>query len=946
MTLFRSLAAALLVTSGLAVPARAAEPVPLLPVTEYQLPNGLKVIFHRDTSDPVVAVVLAAHVGSARETPGRTGFAHMFEHLFFLDSENLGKGGLDRLSARVGGSGANGNTSKDVTIYGQAVPKDALEKMLWAEADKLGWFINTVTDAVLAKEKQVVKNEKRQSVDNRPYGFTQVIYSENLHPAGHPYGWSVIGSMADLDAATLADVRGFYKQWYRPENATLVVAGDFDPAQARAWIERYFAEIPGAATRLPRPVVRPFALKASQRLVYQDKFAKLPDLTLAWPAVPTSHPDAVALDLLTVLLTDGKDTPLTKVLVDEQQLTDTVEATQIDAELAGGLVIGARAFDGVALDRVDTAIGTALARFESEGITPAALARARTRLETRLYDALAGVDDKAQLIARFEAATGHADFVDVMLARLRSANADDVMRAYRTYLKDKPRLAISTVPTGAAALALAGSQPARVSEEAIVQNAEAPVDPAAEIARFTPTPSRIDRRQEPPFGTPPVVVPPPIWSATLANGLAVSGIETAELPVAKFEIGFAGGRLFDDPARPGAANLLARWLLRGTARLSPADFDKALKDLGADISVTAEDERLLLSGSTLARNLAPTLALVEEALATPRFDAAELALVKAATIGDIQARRGEPARVAARIADRVNHPGSVLAAPPLGTEASVAALSAADLKGFYARNLTPGNARFRIVGAADKASVTAALAGLASHWTTPSLPVPVLPPVAAPAAPTLYFYDIPDAKQSYVVITGPGPRKADADYYPAVASNFILGGGGFAARLTQQLREAKGYTYGVRSRFAAGRQDGEFLLTTPVRSNVTLEATTLAREIIAGYGATFTAADLVLTRDSLARARARAFESNEAKLALLADIGDFGRAADFVSADAAVLARLDQVQVQAVAKRWLDVSRLNTIIVGDARTQKAGLAALGLGAPVMLDAALLDGSKP
>jgi len=209
---------------------------PLLPVEQFALPNGLRVVFHLDRSDPVVAIALAAHVGSARELPGRTGFAHLFEHLFFLDSENLGPGGLDRLSARVGGSGANGFTNRDLTAYFQEVPNDALEKMIWAEADKLGFFINTVTDAVLAKEQQVVKNEKRQAVDNRPYGHTNDVLGRALYPAGHPYSWSVIGSLADLDAASLDDVRAFYRRWYLPNNATLVIAGDFDRAQARAWI--------------------------------------------------------------------------------------------------------------------------------------------------------------------------------------------------------------------------------------------------------------------------------------------------------------------------------------------------------------------------------------------------------------------------------------------------------------------------------------------------------------------------------------------------------------------------------------------------------------------------------------------------------------------------------------------------------------------------------------
>ena len=940
MILSRFAAAALLATSIVA----SASEAPLLPVTDYQLPNGLKVIFHRDTSDPVVAVALTAHVGSARETPGRTGFAHMFEHLFFLDSENLGPGGLDRLSARVGGSGANGNTNTDATVYAQEVPKDALEKMIWAEADKLGWFINTVTDPVLAKEKQVVKNEKRQSYDNRPYGFTKPIIFENMFPADHPYSWSTIGSMADLDAATLDDVKAFYKRWYTPENTTLTIAGDFDPARARAWIDRYFGELKGSGKRPAPAVPRPAKLTGIKRLVHEDRFAKRPELTLAFPGAPEGDPDYVALELLLNMLTAGRDAPLTKRLVEDEKLTDEVVGAHYELELAGIGVLQVRAFDGVELGRVATALQNGLADFEARGVDPAALTRARLAREKNLYAGLENVDSKAQAIARGEAVTGRTDAINIYAERLRAVTPADISRVYAKYLKNKPYLAISMVPRGQAQLALIESTPAKVIEEAVVQNAEAPIDPRAETARYTPTPSKIDRKVEPPFGGTPSIAAPPIWTSKLANGLPLSGIAASELPLARFELTFDGGRLFDDPAKPGVTNLLSRMLTRGTARLSPTQFDNALKDLGADLSVRVADERLVLTGSTLARNLAPTLALVEELLVTPRWDPAELALAKSATIGEIQANRAEPDEIAARIADYVSFPGSVLAANPLGTEASVAALTMADLQAFHTRNLSPGTARFRIVGPATAPQVATALAGLAARWTTPAPEIPATPAPAASTGPELWFYDIPDAKQSFVIITGAGPTCAAADYYPATATNFLLGGGGFASRLTQQLREGKGYTYGVRSRFDCGRAKGRWLLESPVRSNVTLEAVQLAQTITSDYGKTFTAADLALTRDSLARARARAFETTAAKLRILADIGDYGRAPDFIASDAQSLAALTIAQVEALAAQYLNPARLRTIIVGDSKTQAARLEALGVGKPKLIDAKLLEAS--
>ena len=309
-------------------------PATLLPYQSFMLDNGLTVLFHVDRSDPVVAVSLTAHVGSAREKPGRTGFAHLFEHLLFLESENLGQGGLDRMSARIGGSGANGSTSRDRTNYLQTVPSDALEKMLWAEADKLGWFINTVTEPVLAKEKEVVKNEKRQGVDNRPYGHTLYVLHKALYPQSHPYNWQVIGSLEDLQAATLEDVKEFFRAWYTPNNVTLVVAGDFDPSQARIWVEKYFAEIPRGPEIVPLEA-RPGIVSETVRLLHEDNFAKLPQLTMVWPTVEQYHPDSYPLAVLSQLLTDGKEAPLNEVLIDEAKLAASVASFPYDSELAG-----------------------------------------------------------------------------------------------------------------------------------------------------------------------------------------------------------------------------------------------------------------------------------------------------------------------------------------------------------------------------------------------------------------------------------------------------------------------------------------------------------------------------------------------------------------------------------------------------------------------------------
>jgi zinc protease len=458
---------------------------------KFTLPNGLQVIFHVDRSDPVVAVNLTAHVGSAREKEGRTGFAHLFEHLLFLESENLGKGGLDRMSARIGGSGANGSTSRDRTNYLQTVPRDALEKMLWAEADKLGWFINTVTEDVLAKEKQVVKNEKRQSYDNNPYGHTSYVIDKNLYPADHPYNWQVIGSLDDLQNATLEDVKEFFRRWYVPNNVTLIVTGDFDTAQARKWVEKYFSEIKRGEDVKPLPK-RPGVVKETVKLYHEDNFANLPELTMAWVGVEQFHPDSYALDVLTQYLSQGKKAPFYQVIVEDKKLAPNVRMSNDTSELAGQIELAVRAFQNKDLDEVAAAISEAFARFEKEGISEKDLSRIKARQETAFYNSLSSVLGKGAQLAQYNYLTGNPGFIEQDIKNILAVTPSDVMRVYQKYIKGKNYVATSFVPKGKPELALENSKRAEVVEEKIVASAEEEVDPTKQAA-YERTPSSFDR---------------------------------------------------------------------------------------------------------------------------------------------------------------------------------------------------------------------------------------------------------------------------------------------------------------------------------------------------------------------------------------------------------------------------------------------------------------------
>jgi zinc protease len=918
-----------------AKPAAAAQAGLKVDYQKFTLPNGLDVIFHIDRSDPVVAVNLTAHVGSAREKVGRTGFAHLFEHLLFLESENLGKGGLDKMTARIGGSGANGSTSQDRTNYLQTVPNDALEKMIWAEADKLGWFINTVTDPVLAKEKQVVKNEKRQGVDNAPYGHTRYVINKALYPADHPYNWQVIGSLEDLQNATLDDVKEFFRLWYVPNNVTLVIAGDFDPVQARKWVEKYFSEIKRGAPIAPL-AKRPGKLQQTVKLAHEDNFAKLPELTMTWPTVEDLHPDSYALEVLAEYLSDTKRAPFYQVLVEDAKLAPSVQMGNQSAELAGQFMLRVRAFEGKPLDQVAAAVDQAFAKFEREGISERDLNRIKAGLETRFYNSVSSVLGKSALLAEYNYLTGNPGRIEESVRKTLAVTPADVRRVYDSYIKGKPFVATSFVPKGKLELALSGSGKAEVVEEKVVQGAENPVDPS-QNAEYARTPSKIDRSKEPAYGKAPAVKVPQVWDAKLANGMRVVGIENREVPLVQFDIAIDGGLLLDKPEKVGVANLMARMLTQGTAKKTPEELEEAIQQLGAAINVSARSEDVRISVTTLARNFDATLDLVEEILLQPRWDEKEFALVKQSVLSQIRQQDADPNALAAINFNKLVYPKQDLRSHNiLGTAETVNAITIEDLKAYYRANLSPSVARMHVVGALPKAAVTRALGDLARDWKARPVTLPAATPAGSPAAGKVYFVDVPDAKQSVLRIGYRALAATDPDFYQASVANYILGGGGFASRLTQQLREGKGYTYGINSSFSGSQSAGPFTIASGVRSNVTLESTQLVKQVLQDYAPTYSAADLETTKNFLVKSNARAFETATAKLGMLDNISKFGWSPGYVKDREAIVKAMTVPRVQALSQQYLDPSKMVWLVVGDAKTQLPRMKELGFGEPVLI----------
>lgn len=902
----------------------------------FTLKNGLRVIFHIDRSDPVVAVALTSHVGSAREVEGRTGFAHLFEHLLFLESENLGKGGLDKLSARIGGSGANGSTSRDRTNYFQTVPKDALEKMIWAEADKLGFFINTVTKPVLEKEKQVVKNEKRQSYDNRPYGHTMYVIDKNLYPQEHPYSWQVIGSLEDLQNATLEDVKEFFNKWYVPNNVVLTIAGDFDRQQAKDWVHKYFDEIaPGQ--EIPRREKQPVTLSETKRLYYEDNFANLPELTMAWPSVHSYHDDSYALEVLAKYLSDGKNAPLYKALVDEKSVTDNVRMYNYTSELAGQLMLQVRAYDKIDLDEVKAAIDRTLAKFEKEGIPEKDLRRIKAGQETDFYNGISSVLGKGFQLAQYQIFAGDPNEINKNVDRILNVSAEDVKRVFEKYIQDKPFVVTSFVPKGQVELALANSAEAEVTEEKIVEGAETEVAANEEVS-YDKTASSFDRSLEPPYWGTPEVKTPEIWKANLPSGLKIMGITTTEVPLVRFDLEIKGGLLLEDPNKVGVSNLLANLLTKGTAKKTPQELEEAIELLGSSINVSAGDEKITISGSSLARNYGETMDLVREILLEPRWDKAEFKLVKQQVLSRIKQQQANPNSIAENEFQKLiygsNH---ILSHNNMGTEKSIEKITLADLKFYYREYLSPRNSTYLVVGDLQQKDAKGALKALSAGWPGRNVKMPEFPSPRSPLNSQVYFYDVPGAKQSVIRIGAPALAATNEDYYLAEVMNYRLGGGGFASKLTQELREGKGYTYGIRSGFNGSNYVGPFSISSGVRTNITFEAVDLIKDIMSEYPGKFNEEDLEVTKSFMVKSNARRFETLNSKLEMLSDISNYNLDHDFIKQREQKVNNLHVQDVQQLADKYIKPDKMYYLIVGDAAIQLQKLRNLGFGKPVLLN---------
>ena len=900
---------------------------------KYELENGLNVVLHQDKSDPIVSVAIQYGVGSNREKKGRTGFAHLFEHMLFQESENVPQDQFFKTIQDVGGT-LNGGTWQDGTVYYEVVPNNALETVLWLESDRMGFLINTVTESAFANQQEVVQNEKRQRVDNNPYGHTSWVIDKNLFPDGHPYSWQVIGELEDLQNATVEDVKEFYDKFYGPNNATLVIAGDFEEGNAKELVEKYFGEIKKRQEVEPLDIQN-VTLEETKRLYHEDNFATAPQLNMVWPTVEQYTDDAYALDFLGEILSDGKKAPLYRVLVEDMELASQPYAWNGSDQIAGKFRISVTANSGVDLDSVETGITKAFALFEEEGVKESDIERIKAGLETDFYNGISSVLGKSFQLAQYDVFTGDPGFIEDDIENIKAVTPADVMRVYDKYIKGKPFILTSFVPKGQVELIAENSEKAEVVEEEITENVETEiVDADVEIEK---TPSKFDRSVAPEMGETPKLNIPESWTANLPNVMEVYGIVQDELPLVNFSLVIDGGHLLDDLSKNGVANLMSDIMMEGTATKTPLELEEAIDRLGASIRMYTTDESLVLRGNTLARNFDATMALVQEILLQPRWDEKEFARIKTSTINGIKRSDANPNVIANRVYNKMlygeNHP---LAQPTSGTVTSVEAITIQDLKEYYAKYISPSVSRFHVVGDVSESEALAALEGLKENWEAKEVTIPEFPIKNDRDKASLYFVDVPNAKQSVINIGYIAMPRTDKDFYPAEVMNYKLGGS-FSGNVNLVLREEKGYTYGARSGFSGTKIPGTFTASSSVRTNTTGESVSIFKDEIAKYKAGISEEDLAFTKNALIKSNARRFETQGSLLGMLQERSAYDLDPNYIAEEEATINNMTLEQHKELANKYLDESKMAYLIVGDAATQYQQFKDMGFDEVMLLD---------
>jgi len=918
---------ALAVTTALAVPAPLhAAPVDI-PFEQFTLPNGLRVVVHTDRKAPIVAVNVTYHVGSKNEPRGRSGFAHLFEHLMFESSEHH-RGEYFEPFELIGATEQSGSTDADHTNYLENVPTTALDVALWMESDRMGHLISALDQASIDKQRGVVQNEKRQG-ENQPYGMAYAMYLHGAFPADHPYHHRTIGSMNDLDAATLGDVKNWFRSWYGPNNAVLVLAGDIDLATARDKVTRYFGDIPPTAN-LPRLAPRIAARTTATHATATDHVPQT-RIYKVWNVPPFGSAELDRLAVVSQVLVDSQSSRLARRLEFTEPLADTVSSSLWALEIAGMFVVEVDVKAGVDPAVVDAAIDDEVARLAARGPTADEVARARAALVAdfaRATERTGWYRGKADVLAKCALFTGNPGCFRSKLSNIESTTAAQAQAVTAAWLR-----------RGAFTLRIDPGERTPVVEEPTVANLPATVvaPPAQGLRALAST---LDRS----LGVPkidsfPALRFPAVTRATLGNGLQVVLAERHGLPVVQLSLELPGAGFASDLGhKPGTAGFALAMLEQGAGRDDALAFAARKEALGAELHAAGTLDRATVTLSAMSPRLGEALALLGDVILRPRLDASDLERVRGAWLASIKQDKATPATLARRLAGPALYgAGHPYAIPPsgTGTEAGIAAITRDELAGWLAHAFRPDNATLIVVGDTSLAELVPALEAAFAGWTAPAAPRPAyaVPAVKRPARPCVLLVDQPGAVQANILVGEVVAPSTDAGAIDLEQANAVLGG-------AYNSRSDKHWAYTVWSQVTDAVGPRAWTASAAVQIDKAAESAREIQREIAEYAtakAPATPGELTRLRAAAAHALPGSYETGDAVIAMLRGIALHHRPDDYPQLRAARIAGLTLDRLQAAAKA-IEPNALTWIIVGDLAKIEAPIRALGLG-----DVQIVDG---
>ena len=895
--------------------AQTAGKLPPINVKEYTLKNGLRVITHVDRSTPVVTVGTWYHVGSKNETPGRTGFAHLFEHMMFQGSKNYDSDYFTPLQ-EAGGS-INGTTNEDRTWYFETMPSNFLELALFMEADRLGGLLPAMTQEKLDNQRDVVKNERRQRVDNQPYGASFEKIGEIMFPKGHPYNWSVIGSLDDLQAASMEDVKAFFRQYYTPNNTILVISGDFNEAQAKGWVEKYFGPIPqGSAITRPNPA-QP-KLDQAIRTVVDDPLAPFPRRYMVWHSVRQFHQDEAALNILGNILSSGRGSRLQSNLLYGKEMVSQVGAFNGTNEIGGTFQILATARPGKSLDDIEKEINLELERIKKEPPTDAEMARAKNSIEAQRIFGLQTVLGKAGQLTNYAGYVGKPDHFQADLDRYAKVTAADVQRVANQYLTAN-NLVMTYNPRRAEGPRAnsTGNTPTSVKSE---KKDQAKIDAQSALL--------------PKGGADPKLSLPAIEKTRLSNGLEVWMVPHNELPIVAMNLVLKTGRANERDDRTGVAAMTTTLLDDGTKTRSAVEISNALQSIGVNIGAGSGWDSTTVSMQTLTKNLDQALDIYADVIQNPTFPASEVDSLKQRQIIGLRQQKANPNAISNVVYNKV-----LYGTHPYGrdnTEATLKAITRDDLVQYYESTFRPNNGVLVVVGNYDKATMKSKLESAFANWKPGDVSPRALPAPGALDKTGIYIVDRPNSAQSVVSIGHVGIDRMNPDYFPVVVMNTILGGG-ITSRISMNLREDKGYTYGAGSGFGVLRGAGPFSAGGDMQTAVTKESVwELMKELNGIRGAIpITQKELDYNKQSLIRRYPGGFETVGAISNQLSNLVTYGLPDSYFNDYIAKVNAVTLADVNRVAQKYLDPSKMAIVIVGDRKVIEPGLKELGYPITIM-----------